>query len=322
MSVERRRGAPDRPSSGGKRYLLVLDNFEQVVGAAPLVGDLLESCPGLARAGHEPRRVAPARRTRIPRCRRWRSPNLRQGRSDLPRRRDRSATSPAVALFVARARAVRPELRPDATTTLQAVVEICRRLDGLPLAIELAAARCKVLTPQAMLARLEHRLRLLTDGPATRRSASRPCARRSPGATTCSRPRSRCSSAARRLRRRLHACSGRAGVRCRRGPRSRRARRYRRARRPEPCPAGVRASTPSPASSCWRRCASTRWNNSTRQVNGRSLQQRHAADVLALAAEAEPHLFAADRGRVAAPAERGAGQHPRGPSLGARGGRS
>jgi predicted ATPase/transcriptional regulator with XRE-family HTH domain len=145
----------------GKRALLVLDNFEQVVSAGPLVGELLESCPGLVvlvtsrialrlRGEHE----FPVSPLTFP------DPAESPERSmDIEALGDFSA----VALFVERARGV----KPDFTLThdnARAVIEICRRLDGLPLAIELAAARCKVLTPQAMLRRLEHRLRLLTDG--------------------------------------------------------------------------------------------------------------------------------------------------------------
>src|SRR5690606_3265662 len=69
----------------------------------------------------------------------------------------------AVLLFVQRATAVRPDFRLTITNAA-AIAEICMRLDGLPLAIELAAARTKLLTPQAMLPRLQHRLQLLRGG--------------------------------------------------------------------------------------------------------------------------------------------------------------
>jgi hypothetical protein len=72
--------------------------------------------------------------------------------------------SPATALFVARARAVRPDFTPT-TDTAPIVANICRRLDGLPLAIELAAARMRFLAPSALLDQLDHRLALLTGGP-------------------------------------------------------------------------------------------------------------------------------------------------------------
>jgi predicted ATPase len=141
--------------------LLVLDNFEQVVSAGPLVGELLEACSSLAVLITS--RVA----VRLRGEHEFPVPPLA-----LPRRTEDAgqfmdvetlSSFSAVALFVERARAVRPgfTLTED---NAAAVVEICRRLDGLPLAIELAAARCNVLTPQAMLRRLDHRLRLLTDG--------------------------------------------------------------------------------------------------------------------------------------------------------------
>ncbi len=145
----------------GKRYLLVLDNFEQLIDAAPIVGDLLESCPGLAvlvtsrvalrlRGEHE----FPVPPLALP--------ELVQRAGHLVDV-ETLGSFPAVALFIDRARAVRPGFALTHENAA-AVVEICHRLDGLPLAIELAAARCKVLTPQAMLRRLDHRLRLLTDG--------------------------------------------------------------------------------------------------------------------------------------------------------------
>src|SRR5215204_1283086 len=144
-----------------KKALLVLDNFEQVVSAGPLVGELLEACSNLVVLITS--RVA----VRLRGEHEFPVPPLA-----LPRRTEDAGqfmdvetlgSFSAVALFVERALAVRPgfTLTDD---NAAAVVEICRRLDGLPLAIELAAARCNVLTPQAMLRRLDHRLRLLTDG--------------------------------------------------------------------------------------------------------------------------------------------------------------
>ena len=123
--------------------LLVLDGFERVLPAAPLVAGLLGAATGLAVlvTSQAPLRV--------------------QGEHELP-------VAPleldaAVRLFVDRARAVQPGFAPDAGEA-GAIAEICRRLDGLPLAVELAAARTKVLSPRAIVARLENRLELLTGG--------------------------------------------------------------------------------------------------------------------------------------------------------------
>jgi non-specific serine/threonine protein kinase len=140
-----------------KRLLLVLDNFEHVIGAAPIVADVLETCPGVT--------VLVTSRVRLRVSGEREVPIAPLGLAALDRHRSVTnvATSDAVRLFVARAEAVQPgfALTPENAAT---VAEICRRLDGLPLAIELAAARVKVLPPAALLARLDHRLPLLTGG--------------------------------------------------------------------------------------------------------------------------------------------------------------
>lgn len=122
-----------------KSMLLLFDNFEQVSEAAPDVAALLASCPNLDLlvTSREPLHVTGEQQYPV-------SPLVHEE---------------AVALFVARARAVKPSFQADA-----AVAEICRRLDDLPLALELAAARVKALSPAQMLERLERRLPLLTGG--------------------------------------------------------------------------------------------------------------------------------------------------------------
>lgn len=124
--------------------LLVLDNFEQVLAAAPLVVALLTACPGLSilATSREPLRVSGEREYPV---------------SPLP-------PPDAVTLFVERARAIQPEFAA-AGELEPAVAGICARLDGLPLAIELAAARTRLLPPGAMLARLERRLQVVASGP-------------------------------------------------------------------------------------------------------------------------------------------------------------
>src|SRR5262245_35291168 len=137
--------------------LLVLDNFEQVLDAAPVLSDLLESCPLLkilvtSRAvlrvygEHEfavPPLQCPSREARL----------TLEGLSCCP----------SVALFLQRAAAIKPDfVLSDENATY--IAEICVRLDGLPLAIELAAARVRTLTPKTMLNRLASRFELLTGG--------------------------------------------------------------------------------------------------------------------------------------------------------------
>ena len=140
----------------GRRLLFVLDNFEHVVDAAPIVTDLLGAGPHLTilvtsrvrlRLSGEREHAAPPLGL----------PELDEGESPAV------AESAAVRLFVARAQAVREEFALTAENAAT-VAAVCRRLDGLPLAIELAAARSKVLAPAAMLTRLERRLPLLTGG--------------------------------------------------------------------------------------------------------------------------------------------------------------
>ena len=124
-------------------FLLVLDNFEQVLPAAKVVAETLEACPTL--------KILVTTRA----CLRI------YGEQEFPV--SPLAPSPAVELFVQRAKAVSPDF-PANPENLSAIREICSRLDGLPLAIELAAARTKMLSPTAMRERLESRLELLTGG--------------------------------------------------------------------------------------------------------------------------------------------------------------
>jgi predicted ATPase/DNA-binding CsgD family transcriptional regulator len=140
-----------------KRLLLVLDNFEQVVEAAPLVADVLGTCPNVKMLATSRVRLRLSGEREVPIA------PLGLAAPDRYRRVEDVAASDAVRLFVTRAEAVKPDfaLTPENAV---AVAEICRRLDGLPLAIELAAARVKVLPPSALLARLDHRLPLLTGG--------------------------------------------------------------------------------------------------------------------------------------------------------------
>jgi predicted ATPase/transcriptional regulator with XRE-family HTH domain len=278
----------------GKRYLLVLDNFEQLVDAAPVVGDLLESCPGLAvlvtsrvalrlRGEHE----FPVPPLALPE-----PVEGSQHLMDVAT----LGSFPAVALFIDRARSVRPGFALT-DENAAAVVEICHRLDGIPLAIELAAARCKVLTPQAMLRRLDHRLRLLTDGardaPERQRtlraaiswshdllSAEEQVLFRRLGVfvggctlTAAERVCDACGSLGLDVLDGVSALVGQSLVQQGEGF--------------DAEPRFVMLET-------LREYALEQLD---RAGERRQLQQRHAADVLALAAEAEPHLFAAERGR-------------------------
>jgi predicted ATPase len=123
-----------------RQTLLLLDNVEQVVAAAPRVAEILRSAPKLKllATSRVPMHIA----------------------AELEYAVRSLSDDDAVVLFTERARARKPEFEPDAS-----VVAICRRLDGLPLALELAAARVRILPPPQLLERLDKRLPLLTGGP-------------------------------------------------------------------------------------------------------------------------------------------------------------
>jgi predicted ATPase/transcriptional regulator with XRE-family HTH domain len=137
--------------------LLVLDNFEHLLPAARVVADLLA-------AGPQVKVLATSRAAlRLRGEREYPVPVLRLPTPDDARDITALATNEAVAFFVDRAEAVQPDFTLSSGNAA-AVIEICHRLDGLPLALELAAARAKVLPPSALLARLGARLPLLTGG--------------------------------------------------------------------------------------------------------------------------------------------------------------
>jgi predicted ATPase/class 3 adenylate cyclase len=135
--------------------LLLLDNFEQVLSAAPAVQHLLTSAPGL-------RVVCTSREPlHVPGERQYPVPPLDVPDLARPREPAEVASIESVSLFVSRARAVRPDFTLTADNALS-IAEICTRLDGLPLAIELAASQAKVLGPRSILARLQAHLPALT----------------------------------------------------------------------------------------------------------------------------------------------------------------
>jgi predicted ATPase/predicted Ser/Thr protein kinase len=141
----------------GARVLLLIDNFEHLLVAAPMLSDLLAAAPGLkllvtsrAALRVQDENEFPLQPLALP------DPKAKLSVSAL-------GECPAIALFVQRAAAVKPGFALTAENA-SAVAEVCTRLDGLPLAIQLAAARIKLLTPSAMTGRLASRLQLLTSG--------------------------------------------------------------------------------------------------------------------------------------------------------------
>ena len=137
------------------RRLLLLDNFEQVIEAAPIVVELLAGAPD-SQALVTSREALRVRGEHLMTVQPLRLPS-RSESDDLIALGD----TPSIALFVATAQGRNPAFTLT-TENAAAVIEICQRLDGLPLAIELAAARVRTLSPSALLARLEKRLPLLT----------------------------------------------------------------------------------------------------------------------------------------------------------------
>jgi predicted ATPase/class 3 adenylate cyclase len=137
-----------------REVLLLLDNFEQILEAAPVVGKLLDAAPQVKTVvtSRTPLRVSGEQEFPVP--------PLAVPQKGTPEP-DKVSQYESVALFVERSRAVDPGFSVT-TDNASAVAEICLRVDGLPLAIELAASRVRMLTPQAILQRLDRRLPLLS----------------------------------------------------------------------------------------------------------------------------------------------------------------
>lgn len=142
---------------GTRRTLLILDNVEHVIQAAPRIAEVVRTCPNVViiATTRMPLRVQGEHEFLLAPLA---IPELPKGLA-----LDEAMESAAIALFVDRARAVRPDFSLTADN-VQAVAGICRHLDGIPLAIELASGHIRALPPQAILERLEHPLPFLTGG--------------------------------------------------------------------------------------------------------------------------------------------------------------
>lgn len=140
-----------------KQALLVLDNFEQVLDASPKIADLLEACPSIKIlvTSRAPLRLRAERELPVPPLS---LPPTTPGPHPQP-----LSQYAAVQLFIQRAQAVRPDFQIT-NENAPAVAEICHRLDGLPLAIELASSRIRMSSPEALLKRLEQSFDVLGEG--------------------------------------------------------------------------------------------------------------------------------------------------------------
>ncbi len=171
-TLTRALGLKDRPGAtptdnlkaflARQRLLLVLDNYEQIVASAPWLADILGVAPTVKAlvTSRVPLRLRGEREFSVPPLTLPDRAVWRAASSDP----QALAQSPAVQLFLDRMQDIQPDFTLTVDNTL-AIAEICARLDGLPLALELAAARSKVLAPADLARRLDRRLALLTTGP-------------------------------------------------------------------------------------------------------------------------------------------------------------
>jgi len=143
---------------GEQQLLLLLDNFEQLVAAAPQLAELLSVCPHLTMVvtSRTALRLHGEQEFAV-------SPLAVPDHAHVPESAEAVSAYAACALFAQRAQAIKTTFQITRASA-PIIAEICIRLDGLPLAIELAAVRTRLLSPQALLARLEHRLEVLTGG--------------------------------------------------------------------------------------------------------------------------------------------------------------
>ncbi len=299
--------------------LVLLDNFEHLLAAAPLVADLLGACPGLTvlATSRAPLRLTGEHQFPVPPL------PLPDSRGGFDAGGRTGAVRGRGALLPTRP-GRRPRLRADRRERGRRWREICRRLDGLPLAIELAAARVKLFSPRALLDRLDHRLQVLAGGARDLPRAPADAARRD--RLELRPPRRRRAGAVRaplRLRRRLLPGSGGGRVRVR----------NRRAGAGRPGDAGVAGGqqpagvagrslrgpgeTTNRASRCWRRSGSTPRSASSRAARAEDIRRAHALYYLALAEATQPErLMHAQQGWWWTRLEQGARQPAGGAPLG------